>query len=249
MTSYEVGIYALASLVALQLLVLPQMLFNVIFPLIVSYRVAGKKQNIKIFVERIIPQISIFISGIALLGIASSSLLTIFAGSEYRYSIVPFVILIAANTATAVRTLYLPVIMAFDYAKFVGAVTAVGALANVILAYFMIKSFGIIGVAIAALLAFSITTFLAALFISKKFDVNSINSLYWVLPVFIAAACWLIVQNNIARIGLLLAILFITYLVIKKTKVFKKDDLQVFGKIDLPPMIRAFLTKAYAFLS
>jgi len=248
MTSYEVGIYALASLVALQLLVVPQMLFNVIFPLIVSYRVAKKRQNIKIFVERIIPQISIFICGIALIGIASSGLLTVFAGPEYRYSMMPFVILIAANAATAVKTLYLPVIMAFDYGKFVGIVNAIGAVVNIVLVYFMIKLFGIIGVAIATLLAFSLTAFLAGLFVSREFKIKTMHSLYWVFSVFVAAGGWLVIQSYFIRIALFVAIIYISYLLIKKTGVFKKEDLEIFDRIDLPPAIKAFLAKAYAFL-
>ena len=246
----DVGIYSLSyrmmaviNMISMSLIVL----FN---PIIITFLANNRVDLIKKYVKRLIPQ-GVFISSIfiSLVMVLLHYLIPLIFGVEFTESILPFSILMLGMAFNFFSSFYSPVMLAYELIKQGMIVSVIMALVNIIGDYFLTPIIGINGAAYTTSLVYSLGAILCLMIVNRKLKINEWRQVFTVIPAILTFLLILLTDNYFIIIIVLIVIYILSYFLVKILRIFNKEDLVMFDKINMPALVRKIITKTYVFLS
>ncbi|RKY30705.1 MAG: hypothetical protein DRP74_06420 [Candidatus Omnitrophota bacterium] len=249
-STYAVGIYSAAWNLTTNLVLVPQLLYTVVMPIITAYRLENHHANIKFYLNRLMPQLALFFSVlISFAVVLANFLLPLLYGDKYTASVNIFIILSLSSMFMGIKYFYNPVSTVFNFIKMTGSINLACAFLCVSLNYLFISKFGMLGAAVATT-ASSLIACIAVIFvINRQFEILNFKALYCSLPAIAVASACLISKNLFFNLTVTLTVFFISYGLLKKYKIFSKSDLEIIEKIDMPRWLKNKAVKFYGTFS
>ena len=236
---YAVGIYSAAWVLTANFVIIPQQLYTIVMPLITSYKLENRRESILFYLNKLVPQLSLFFSAIAaVLIILSGIFLPLMYGQKYLDSVNVFIILAVSSLFMGIKYFYNPVSTVFNYIKLTGAINVASAVLCVGLNYAFIARFGIIGAAIGTALSSIVACVAVAFVINKQFDIVNFRAVYCGVPTVLVAAVCFVSKNIWVELACAAAVFLMTFLLMKKYRMFGAEDLAYIQKIDMPSWLK-----------
>ena len=85
--------------------------------------------------------------------------------------------------------------------------------------------------------------------VNRKLKINEWRQVFAVTPALLTFLLILLTDNDLLIFSILIVIYVLTYFLIRKLKIFKKEDLTMFDMVKMPIIVRKIITKTYVFLS
>lgn len=236
---YAVGIYSAAWVLTTNLVIIPQQLYTIVMPLVTAYKLENRSGNILFYLNKLVPQMSFVFSALAaLLILLSGIFLPLMYGAQYGDSVNVFVILVVSSLFMGVKYFYNPVSTVFNYIKSTGTVNVASAVLCVGLNYAFIGRFGIMGAAAATALSSLVACVAVAHVINRQFGIVNFRAVYCSAPSVLIAVFYLLTRNLPAGLAFAAAVFWVTYVLMRKFRVFSADDLVYLEKIDMPVWLK-----------
>lgn len=166
-SSTDISIYKVATIIPTALVFLPQCLNIYIFPYFVSHNQDAKwiKHNI----NKILKYMALAYGIITLGGIAFSKIIIrLLYGQEYMGAVVPFILLLIGFFFVAtIKNFFGNIIYSFHKVKFSIVLSTTAIILDVIFNIILIKIFGFVGVAISTMAIDVITSLISILYLKK----------------------------------------------------------------------------------
>lgn len=243
---YAVGIYSAAWVLTTNFVIIPQQLYTIVMPLVTSYKLENRSENILFYLNKLVPQLSFVFSAIAaVLILLSGVFLPLMYGAKYADSVSVFAVLAVSSLFMGIKYFYNPVSTVFNYIKLTGAVNVASALLCVGLNYVFIGRFGIIGAAAATAASSLIACVAVAYVINRQFGILNFRAVYCSAPAVLIAGFCLLIRNFIVDLGFAAAVFWGTYVLMRKFRVFSADDLAYLENIDMPAWLKKSTTAFY----
>jgi len=245
-STYAVGIYAAAWSLTTNFVLIPQLLYTIVMPIITAYRIEDKHNNISFYLTKLVPQLSLFFSLlIGLIIIFAKIFIPFLYGPKYTDSINIFIILSLSSLFMGIKYLYNPITTVFNFIRFTGSINLTTAFLSIGLNYLFIVKYGIIGAAFATAISSFISCIGVAFIINKKFSLLNFRAIYCGIPVIIIAGICMITRNIFFALSAMFVTSFFTYLLLKKYKLFYKTDVEYVEKIQMPFWLKSMVVKFY----
>lgn len=218
------------------------------FPLVVSFKSIENDSLIFTFATRIVPQLCFFWGSIILLLLLSSkTIIHILFGEGYRFSLIPFQVLLIGLSFQILPFLYNPILQAYDWTKKMAFITAIAVIINLSLDLILIPKWGIIGAAISKTCALIICSQLSAHFALKCLLVKKENYVvYGFLSIPFLAFLILYTLKQTFFFFLVMVVLYgLAILIVKKNSIFSRESWSFWEKIEMPFFVRFIFKKIY----
>ncbi|HQJ15544.1 MAG TPA: oligosaccharide flippase family protein [Candidatus Omnitrophota bacterium] len=232
---YAVGIYSAAWILTTNFVIIPQQLYTIVMPLITSYKLENKRENVLFYLNRMVPQLSFFFSAIAaLLIVVSGVVLPLMYGMKYLDSVNIFIVLALSSLYMGIKYFYNPVSTVYNYIKLTGTINVASAILCVGLNYVLIGFFGIIGAAAGTALSSFIACCAVSHAINRQFGIVNWNQVLCSAPALVIAVVCLISRNVLVNAAAAVAVFAAAFLALKKYRVFSREDLEYIRRIEMP---------------
>jgi len=248
--SASVGVYQAAYRLT-QYIITPLMGITFLsFPLLMSLRVKGRQDLVRLYLVRLTPQVAFFWSSIVSLIIACGYLIirAVF-GESFNAASVPFVILLAGIGFQVLSIMYTSIFAVFDWLAYNSLILLIMCLINFFGDLLLIPRMGISGAAVAASISYAVSSVLYLTVANNLISLKARAALFYPLAGVLALAVVFSTGSTIIRIPAILAIIFVFALLTKKNRVFSVSDTVMLKKISMPVFLRSFLTRVYQLLS
>ncbi|MCB9059591.1 MAG: oligosaccharide flippase family protein [Calditrichae bacterium] len=210
-------------------------------PIIMVFKTKNRSEKItEFYLRRLTPQISFFSMLIVAFVILFSDYILLFIyGEEFIASITPFKILVASINISAISYSILAIVTSFDMTKHMLLIGITTGLLNIIMDVLLVPYIGITGAAISSATIFSIGPVFWYFILNKSFQFN--RPLVFVFPVI--AYIILIINigltdSFILRMFVTVLLLFIGFILGRRSDLFLPDDTKLFANINMPGIIR-----------
>ena len=240
----RVGFYFLAFKIVNFLTYFGAILGTVFLPMMVGFLSRGRKDLIKLYTKRIIPQIT-FLWGIALffVFIFSRPLIPVIFGKEFLPSILPFSILIIGSTARIFSHLHGTVLTTFELIKQITIINILMAGLNFGLDLLLVPLIGIEGAAIAKCLAFLFGG-ISYLFLTNHYlGLKEYKQLLIPLPFIMFFIVNILSPGLIYLIGGTIILVILMFLIAKYLDLVRQEDKKILEAIDMPIFLRKGIYK------
>ncbi len=250
MTAYAVGIYSISSQMFFQFLLFIQLISSLVTPMVISYRVQGKQEQIDYYLNRLTPQLALIVAlttcGVLLF---SKALILALYGEEYASTLTPFIILFSSSAFYGISVLYGPVMGAFDYVWISVAQSILTGGLNVLLNYLLIRSYGTNGVALATGLANFALALVRVGFIAYKFKTKVHPILLSTLPLLAMGAVCLLTDDFLNRAIWLVALFGVSVLAVKLFGLVGEKEIYLLEIVNMPVPLKKLAIKTAYILS
>lgn len=239
----EVGVYYLASQLSGMIFQVPTVAYTVLLPMLVSFHVKGRKDLIDGYLTRILPNL-VFLWSVVVCVVmfCSQYILPIAFGLEFRSAIAPFGVLLIANSLACVIIMgYGPIYSVYKLTLLGSLICMLSAMVNIAGNLILIPLFGIIGCALASLANNVTNVGLSMLLINRRLRIrNHRKVLFAISPVITAFLFWICFKRPFWG---LVVLLIQYYYLIRRLKLFNRNDLATLGNINMPSPLKWLMMK------
>ena len=246
MTLADVGIYQAAYKITSTLKSFwGASLVTITTPIIMVYKTEGQINKITgLYLKRLLPQLSFFTMIVV-------SLIILFAdiffnhvyGVKFAASILPFKIICASISFTAITYSLMAVITSFDMTKLMLWIGLITGILNVVADFLLVPIFGIVGPAIASCTIFSIGPLIWFFFVNRKFRFDRNLSILFPIVTLVILLINISPWFYFIKLILSFCILCLAYLIGRRFDLFLLEDTRMLTNINMPESIRHLLTK------
>jgi len=244
----DVGVYALAYRIMTFVNTISMSLIVLLGPIIVTFLANKRVDLINKYIKRLIPQVgflsSIFISIII---VVINYFVALIFGIEFADSVLPSSILMLGMAFNFFSSMYSPVIVAYELIKQSVAVNIIMAIINIIGDYLLIPLIGINGAAYTTSFIYSLGAVSYLIIVNRKLKINKWRHLLTIIPAFLTFLLILLTDNHMLIFSILIVIYVLGYFLVRILRIFKKEDLAMFDKVEMPVIVRKILTRTYNF--
>lgn len=245
-STYAVGIYSAAWTLTSNLVMLPQLLYTLIMPIITSYKIQERSEHVKFYLNKFVPQCALFFSFFVTLGIVFASVfMPMLYGSKYAESINIFIILALGSLFMGIKYFYNPVSTVFNFIRLTGSVNLITAIFCLLLNFVFISAFGMTGAAVATAVSSLLACAAVMFIINKQFGIVNFWALFCSLPALVTALLCLFSKSFLINLLFSAVIFGLLYLLVRKLKIFSKADIVYIEKIDMPAWAKRQVLKFY----
>ncbi len=219
-------------------------LITITTSIIIVFKTNDQIDKIKIYIERLLPQISFFMMIIiAFLNVFSDIAFIFIYGEEFRRSIIPFKILITSQNFGIIASLFTGIIIGFDMTKMILYMGVFSAVFNLFADIILVQYFGIIGAAIASFLVFSIVPVIWLFYINKKFNIRRKLALLYPIISIIIMLINILMIDFIIKLLVSIFLIIIVFFISRRFNLFNKKDSGMINNISLPESIKKLCVK------
>lgn len=247
----DVGFFSAAYQLANFLGLASSAVTALVFPLMVSYRTEGQSGKISYFINGLVPQFLICWNLLlATCAFAAQLLIPIFVSQAFVNSILPFQILTLGLSFSAIGCTLNGVTNAHDLIKYDAAVNAAGGTIKVIVGLILIVHLGIVGAAIATVVAYALTHQTYIYLVNNKLGMKRRIRLYalnlaTLIPLFTVILCQMKLHLSLLSLLFLVQIGGVV-LIVRKLRLFDRTLIELVERAGLPsglscPLIRVLV--------
>jgi len=241
----EVGLYSLSYKLIEYLRMLSTHTATIILPILISFYVAKKEGLIKDYAKRAIPQMaffwSLFISAVMMAFYFSFDFIF---GKEFDFAIDSFMILTLGLSAFILFSLHRPIIHVYKLTSRIFFITLVALAVNVLLDFVLVPYLGINGAALATVCSIFVITILQMRVTSRYLKLRVAGQF---LPCLIVIATFIVFQvlkpKGIWGALPVIIIFCASFFFAKKSGIFKKSDMNILDKINIPSGLKSVMKK------
>ncbi len=245
-STYAVGIYSAAWTLTSNLVMLPQLLYTLIMPIITSYKIQDRNEHVKFYLNKFVPQCALFFSFLVTLGIVFASVfMPMLYGSKYAESINIFIILALGSLFMGIKYFYNPVSTVFNFIRLTGSINLITAVICILLNFVFISAFGITGAAVATAASSFLACAAVMFIINKQFGIVNFRALFCSMPAIIVSILCLFNRGLLINLISSFLVFSLVYLLVKRLKIFSKADIVYIEKIDMPPWAKRQVLRFY----
>jgi O-antigen/teichoic acid export membrane protein len=231
----SIGVYSLATQLAGVVQQITIIFSTLLLPHLSVMVAEGQEARIRTFVERLLPYWLLGTSvlfGLIVLG-ARMGLVLVF-GRAFGGAAPALAALMAATSALALFNACAPLVTAYGSTWALTAIFLLSAATNVVFDFALIPSFGVVGSAIATVLAYATSAMLVLVFVQKRLGGRVLRLGWFCAPVLVACICfwmldgiWFYAGTSVATAGCVLAL-------ISWFRLFRNDDVVFLKELHLP---------------
>ncbi len=235
----QVGIYNASYRIMSYVWMLPQLTITLTLNLIVGFTSLGRDDLVRIYAERHARQGIFIVALITVIVIVSSKeIFSLFLNNEYSSGILPFAILMLSVSLRSVNAFLSPIINAYLLLRQASVVIVIMAVFNIVGDLITLKmGMGLIGPAIITSIVFFIDCVGTTWITFKRVGINNMNHILFALyPIF--AIPVVMITSLSLRIGYVIVLVSIMFLIAKRLHVFSLRDMTLISSIQLPNYVR-----------
>jgi len=246
----HVGLYTLSYQGMMVLQGVSMSLITLLGPMMVTFLTDNREDLIVVFVRRIIPQgvffWSVFLS--LVICIAPNLIPGIF-GEGFSGSVRPFLLLMIGLGFNSLTCYCSPILTAYELIKKLVFVNILLAVINLVGDFMLVPALGMNGAAISTSLSFGIAAILYVIILNRRLNLSEWRHILSILPLFIYLLISLFVDGLWLRILGFVVVIIFAMVIAKISRMFMKEDLEMFSKIDMPKSVRGVIFRTYSYLS
>ena len=247
----KVGLYSLSYKLMSYLRMLSTHAATVILPILISLHVSKKDSLIKEYVNRFIPQMSFLWSClISIVMVAAHFGFNLIFEQSFAPSSQVLLILLLGLSSYILFSLYRPILLVYKMTGRIFTINVIALIVNVLLDFMLVPTFGINGAAVATALAIATMVFLQFKATSDYLKVFNIRQF---LPLSIACLTFFLLtvleKTFLTGMVSISAIVLFSWILLKTTKIFKKDDINLLEKLNMPYGLKRFIGRMVTVLS
>lgn len=238
--SYQALLFVAGGLIGLNTLA---------FPLLSTWRAEGRESRVVQYVVRLIPQVGVLWALCLLgIGIVHEPLFSALFGSEFAGSARFFSLLLISSAFQVVTYLYSPLFLTHDIPGQVTGIVVVMAGVNVLGNFLLIPTWGAAGAAISTSFSYAVAAWLYLRWGNRRIGVDRLVA--FAPPTLVTAALLAAAGHGLRmRAILLLSAAVVLVLWARHWRIFSMDDLRFLDEVQLPPSVRARITRLYQILA
>lgn len=239
-----VGIYALAITFFWSLLMFPELLTSITFPLLTSFRFQKNTRYIDYYITRTLSHLMILTSMLAsVLAFLGLILIPFFYTNDYALAAIPFAVLMVGIIFASLRRFLSPLFGAFDLIKQTTGVVCASAPIGLLLLYLLVPRYGLLGTSIAMTLLMMVEVLIAFTYLHVKIGMNTLKPLLLGLPAVFLIAGLLVISSLLARLLVLCIGLGVYIFITWFFRLFDERDLNILGHLSMPKRVKESLLK------
>jgi O-antigen/teichoic acid export membrane protein len=218
-------------------------------PLIVSLKSLGNNSLIIRFITRIVPQLCFFWGLVILILLyISKDIIYLLFGENFLSSLTSFRILLVGLSFQILPFLYTCVLQAYDWTKRMALIAAISVTANLFLNFILIPKYDIAGAAISKTCSFIICSLLYTFSVSRCLKIQENNCFVYtfLLTPLLALPPLYFLKENFFVFLVIIILCGLNILIVKKNKIFSKEDWVFWDRIKMPIPIRFIFKKIYS---
>jgi len=246
----DIGVYSLSYRGFMVLQAVSMSLIAVLGPMMITFLAENREDIILRFIKRIVTQgvlfWSLFLSLIILVG---SFMIPVVFGRNFQPSILPFSVLMVGLGFNLIGSFYSPILTTYELIKQAMVINVIMALVNLAGDLFLVPRMGIVGAAFASSISFFLSAVLYLFITNRHLFLNEWKQVFAVSPLIVSFIIFIIFHNVGIQLLGIIGVIGISLLFVRETGMFKKDDLNMYSKINMPFIFRRTLTFIYNFLS
>jgi O-antigen/teichoic acid export membrane protein len=231
----SIGVYSLATQLAGMVQQITVIFSTLALPSLSVMLVEGQDTRIKMFVERLLPYWLLGTSllfSVVLIG-ARVGIPFVF-GQSFGDAVPIFALLMVATSALALFNSFAPLIAAYGSMWALTGICLASALANVALDLLLIPPFGVVGSALATILAYGTSAVLVVTFVQRKLG-GRVFRLGWLsAPVFVSCVCFAMLDGVWFYVGTPVAAAMTGGALVGAFRLFRGDDAAFLKDLRLP---------------
>jgi len=242
----DVGIYSLSYNIMNYFHQVIMIVISVTGPILISLLTENKKEIVKLYITRIVPQGIFFWSMFLTLSIlAMPYIIPLIFGWGFKGSVTPSLILLLGLVYNGIACFYSGILSSYKLIKEIVIVNIAMALINLAGDFLLVPIIGINGAAISSAVIYSLGACGYMLVGNRILGLKEYKALIFLIPAALILLAS-IFKFNIVASSLIAAFLY--YLFLTRLKIFRVSDLEFLGHIDMPLFVRNALIKTYKFL-
>jgi len=220
-------------------------LVTITTPIIMVYKTEGQINKITgLYLKRLLPQLSFFtMIVVSLIILFADTFFSHVYGAKFAASILPFKIICASISFTAITYSLMAVITSFDMTKLMLWIGLITGILNVVADFLLVPYFGIVGPAIASCTIFSIGPLVWFFFVNRKFRFDRNLSILFPIVTLVILLINISPWFYLIKFIFSFCILCLAYLIGRHFDLFKLEDTRMLASINMPKSIRLLLTK------
>jgi O-antigen/teichoic acid export membrane protein len=235
----SIGVYSLATQLAGMVQQITVIFSTLALPSLSVMLAEGQDARIKMFVERLVPYWLLGTSllfSIVVLG-ASAGIPFVF-GQSFGDAAPILVLLMVATSALALFNSFAPLIAAYGSMWALTGICLMSATANVVLDLLLIPPFGVLGSAVATILAYGTSAVLIVMFVRRRIGGRVLRLAWLSAPVLISCICFMVLDGVWFYMVTPVAAGITTIALVKAFRLFHKDDAVFLNDLRLPLLSR-----------
>lgn len=249
-TGKEVGLYQTASVLFLHMSNFLMLFCTLFFPIVVRLRTEKRYDLIRIYLERLTPQITIvWVLLISSILIFSETVFGLIYGPEYRAVSLAFSFLLVGLGFVVLSVMATSVLEAFDFIKLVMIINLFSAILKLTGGILLVPRLGINGAAIATAFATVISSTVYVLMTCNVMSMPGRQAIVFPLVLFPVLMVHIITENMFLRGIVLMVVIGLSIILARKLNIFRIDDHALVDKIDMPNIFKQKIKWLYGLLS
>lgn len=259
LSSYDVGVYAVAYNNSILVFGIMLALNPVLFPLFMIFKVQNRYDLIRTYIDKTTP-IGIFLWSIliSIVIIFSSLLIPFLFGNPYQNATLPFMILLAGVSFQSISGFYSSIYSAFEQTKSLVFISVLISLVNIAGMFLLIPVFGILGAAVATSIAYSVgnIVYLPMMnFLAKnknnsiKIDSKRYFDVLYNLPTLVVLGLCIFFSEWWQQVIVGFFIIALSFIYAKKSGLFCKESIELISFIEMPGVLKKNIIKTFQWLS
>ena len=247
----EVGLYSLSYKLIEYLRMLSTHTATIILPILISFYVAKKEPLIKDYVKRDIPQMAFFWAlFISVVMMALYFSFDFIFGKEFDFAIDSFMILALGLSVFILFSLHRPIIHVYKLTSRIFFITLAALAVNVILDFVLVPLLGINGAALATVCSIFVIAVLQMRVTSRHLKLKVAGQFLPCLIVMITFIAFQVLKpKGIWAAFPVILIFCASILFAKLSGIFKKSDMDILDKINMPSGLKNTMKKVIGALA
>jgi O-antigen/teichoic acid export membrane protein len=246
----DVGLYTLSYQGMQVLQGISMSLITLLGPIMVTFLTDNREDLIVRFVKRIIPQgVFFWCVFLSLIICIAPFLIPRIFGEGFSGSVSPFLLLMIGLGFNSLACYYSPILTAYELIKRLMLVNILLAVINLGGDFLLVPVLGINGAAIATSLSFGIAAILYMAISNRHLNLSEWRHIFSIMPIPLCLLVSFFFDRLWQRsLGFIIIVICAVGLA-KISTMFKKEDLEMFSRINMPECVRGVIVKTYSYLS
>jgi O-antigen/teichoic acid export membrane protein len=230
-----IGVYSLATQLAGVIQQITIIFSTLILPHLSLLVRERQDVRIKVFLERLLPYWLLGMSILfCLVLLGTPAVVPLIFGQAFRGTVPVLVLMMAASSAFAVFNAVVPLINAYGATWTLSRICLASATANIVLDLAFIPRFGVMGSAVATIIAYSGSAILALRYVQTSTGGRVFRLGGLATPVLVECACFLLLDGIWFYIAASIGAAITAFILVAVFRLFDDEDVTFFKQLDLP---------------
>lgn len=221
----ELGQYAIAYQIAGTMQQLLIVVSAFLLPKFAGLLARGREDELRVVVTRLIPYFLLAFSFACGAGvIAAPVVVPLLFGADFAGAVAPLGVLLVTAGVAAIFSVFSPLLVAHGVLWPVTRGVVIAVMLNVLFDVILVPQYGLLGAAIATLIAYTVTTSFTLAAAHERLKMPSFRYTLFALPALAVEACTLLFDGSVLLLTSLATLIMISAALVRVFRMFGRED-------------------------